>query len=307
MSAESHWREPHGEAPRPTVQQLSERIYALDAPYDDVWVRTYLVVGETAAFIDTGLGATGAAGLSLLQSLGSPQVTAAIHTHGHWDHIGSAAMIRQATGCLIAAHPDDAAMISSHDENDRRFLRRFPEFPPTEAGWHAVHDRIGPEVRVDVEVTGGERFDLGGGIVLEVIPLPGHTPGCIGIFDRDSGALLTGDSLAGPGPFGTLAQYEDVAAYRDSVARVVSLPVRQLLAAHFEPMDAEAAKGFLAGCLDEVDRIEKCVRTVMESGLDLVALTQKVCHRLSKPFMLQPLFTVTAHLEDLARCTASKG
>ena len=43
-------------------------------------------------------------------------------------------------------------------------------------------------------VDAGFTFDLGGRI-LEVVPLPGHTPGSIGLFDRANRLLFSGDAV----------------------------------------------------------------------------------------------------------------
>jgi hydroxyacylglutathione hydrolase len=38
-------------------------------------------------------------------------------------------------------------------------------------------------------------LDLGGGRVLDIIPIPGHTADAIVVYDRQTGLLLTGDSV----------------------------------------------------------------------------------------------------------------
>ena len=281
------------------THRLSEHIYAIDSPFDGVYVRTYLVVGDSAAIIDTGLNTTGKVILNVLESLGSPRVGMAIHTHGHWDHIGSTAEVQLTTGCLIAAHIDDAEMLASHAENDRRFLRRFDEFPPSAEESCITRERMGSEVRVDLQLTGGECFNLGHGVVLQVVPMPGHTPGSIGVFEHSSGSLFTGDGLPGRGPFNTLAQYEDVVAYKQTIRRVISLQVQQILPGHAEPIVGCEVKQFLTECLDEVDAIEKSVCNAVTHKRDLAAVARDVCRQMNKPFMLQPLLTTQAHLEHL--------
>ncbi len=289
-----------GRSDHPVINQLADNIYRIESAFGHVFVRTYIIVGENAAVIDTGLSTTGRAILDCLSALGSPRVGAVIHTHGHWDHIGSAAMIRESTECPIAVHFADADMVSSHAENDRRFLRRFPEFVPGPADVRGVHKWLGPEIGVDIKMTGSESFDMGRGVVLKVIPMPGHTPGCIGIYDEASGTLFTGDSLPGDGPFGTLAQYEDVAAYRKTLSDVMQMPVKKILTGHFDVIEGDDVGRFLSTCNEEIDRIENCVLEMSKDTHDLIALTKKVCRKLKKPFMLQPLMTVTAHLQDLA-------
>ncbi|MHB9036791.1 MAG: MBL fold metallo-hydrolase [Armatimonadota bacterium] len=284
---------------QPVTRRLSDHIFAIESPYDGVYALSYLVVGESVALIDTGLKSTGKAILELLESLGSPRVAAAIHTHGHWDHIGSAWEVQDATGCSIAAHIDDAQMMASYVENDNRFLRRFPEFPPSMEDSQVMYDRIGPEVRVDLQLTGGECFSLGLGVVLQVVPMPGHTPGSIGVLEHSSGTLFTGDSLAGRGPFNTLAQYEDVGAYRETICGTMSLQARQILPGHGKPIVGVDVKRFFEDSRDEVSVIERNVQAEITRGRNLIGVARGVCKRMEKPFMLQPLLTTQAHLEDM--------
>jgi glyoxylase-like metal-dependent hydrolase (beta-lactamase superfamily II) len=233
--------------------------------------------------------------VGLLAGAGSPRVVVALHTHGHWDHIGAAAAIRERTGCLVAVHKDDADMVASHAENDRRFLRAFDAFPPDDASWHEVYDNLGAETPVDIRLSGGEVFDLGKDVLLEVVPMPGHTAGCVGILEKNRGILFTGDSLCGPGVFGTLAQYEFADIYRATIRRIMDPGVNEIHTGHLDPIKGDEVRPFLQACLDEVDRIERCVRETEPLHLSLLEQTIEVCRRLDKPMILQPLFTVSAH------------
>jgi glyoxylase-like metal-dependent hydrolase (beta-lactamase superfamily II) len=79
---------------------------------------------------------------------------------------------------------------------------------------------------------GRATFDLGGR-ALTVLPLPGHEPSHIAIYDPNSRILLTGDALY-PG----LLTVRDWPAYRRSANRladfVAKLPVSYVLGAHVE-------------------------------------------------------------------------
>lgn len=87
-------------------------------------------------------------------------------------------------------------------------------------------------------------FDLGER-TLDVIPLPGHEPSHVALYDRQAGLLLTGDSLY-PG----LLVVNDWNAYRASIARLRSFAesreVRFILGGHIE-MTAEAGRWFGLG------------------------------------------------------------
>jgi glyoxylase-like metal-dependent hydrolase (beta-lactamase superfamily II) len=75
-------------------------------------------------------------------------------------------------------------------------------------------------------------FDLGGRI-LDVIPIPGHEPSSIAVYDRQTGILFTGDTLY-PGRL----YVRDAAAFRQSIQRLVDFTynkvVTHILGTHIE-------------------------------------------------------------------------
>jgi glyoxylase-like metal-dependent hydrolase (beta-lactamase superfamily II) len=79
---------------------------------------------------------------------------------------------------------------------------------------------------------GAAQYDLGDR-VLDVVPIPGHEPASIAIYDRRTGILLTGDTLY-PGRL----YVRDEAAFRSSIDRLVDFTatreVVHVLGAHIE-------------------------------------------------------------------------
>ena len=85
--------------------------------------------------------------------------------------------------------------------------------------------------------TSSATFDLGGGRVLDVLPIPGHLEDHIAIYDRQDALLLTGDTLY-PGHL----FINDWTTYQASIARlaafVANRPVSYVLGAHIEAKNA---------------------------------------------------------------------
>jgi glyoxylase-like metal-dependent hydrolase (beta-lactamase superfamily II) len=79
-------------------------------------------------------------------------------------------------------------------------------------------------------------YDLGGGRVLDIIPIPGHQSAHIAFYDRDTGLLLTGDTLY-PGRL-YISVFSD---YKASIDRLVNFtadkPVCWVLGTHIEMSD----------------------------------------------------------------------
>jgi glyoxylase-like metal-dependent hydrolase (beta-lactamase superfamily II) len=76
-------------------------------------------------------------------------------------------------------------------------------------------------------------YDLGGGRVVDVIPIPGHQSAHVALYDRDTGLLLTGDSLY-PGRL----YISSFPQYMTSIQRLVDFtsdkPVCHVLGTHIE-------------------------------------------------------------------------
>jgi glyoxylase-like metal-dependent hydrolase (beta-lactamase superfamily II) len=99
-------------------------------------------------------------------------------------------------------------------------------------------------------------IDLGGR-VLDILPIPGHQPASIAVYDRRTGILLTGDTFY-PGRL----YVRDTAAFANSIDRLTEFVARHhvthMLGAHVENTRT-AFKDYPVGTVDQPD----------EHGLDL--------------------------------------
>lgn len=97
-------------------------------------------------------------------------------THGHFDHIGGVATIKEKTGAEIAIHRDDEEMLKSSRKNLSHIMG------------------------VDYQLEGVDRLIKEGDIIkvgdhrLHVIHTPGHTKGGICLLLKGK-AIFTGDTL----------------------------------------------------------------------------------------------------------------
>lgn len=100
-------------------------------------------------------------------------------THGHIDHAGGAALLRDSLPGVPLEGPDerDAFLLDGLEEQGRRFgIAGARAFRP---------DRF--LVEGDTRDLGGHRF--------EVLYCPGHTPGHVVFVDREGGLAIVGDVL----------------------------------------------------------------------------------------------------------------
>lgn len=101
-----------------------------------------------------------------------------IDTHMHLDHIFGNLYVKGKYGLNIEAHRDDDFLARTLEEQVKRFRM------PVEAVNHGL----------DVELHDGERLWLGKEPV-DVIAVPGHSPGSIALYCPESNFVITGDAL----------------------------------------------------------------------------------------------------------------
>ncbi|MEP6767980.1 MAG: MBL fold metallo-hydrolase [Acidobacteriota bacterium] len=106
------------------------------------------------------------------------RVTALLHTHAHFDHIGGSAGVAAATGAPIRLHPDDAPLYDALPEQAALFGLAAGSPAPRGAPL------------ADSEVI---RF---GDFSVTAIHTPGHTPGSTCFLSNGSAPILfSGDTL----------------------------------------------------------------------------------------------------------------
>lgn len=126
-----------------------------------------------------------------------------IITHPDADHCGGLGeMKRRYPKVQMACGEADRALIESPDylfnfryDAYRRDHQIF--YDPATARW--LKECSSTPQTVTLTFTGGETIRLGEDRVLEIIHLPGHSHGHLGVYDRKNRALYYGDAIQGAG------------------------------------------------------------------------------------------------------------
>ena len=167
----------------------------------------FLIFGRTKVLLlDTGAGRTDVAEvvqrvIAAWLARNSKETIALVvaHTHAHGDHIAGDAQLRSLPSTTVVGLP--------------------PEVVQTFFGFKSWPDEVRP-------------FDLGNRIV-DVVPIPGHEPSSIAIYDRQTALLFTGDTLY-PGRL----YVSDAVPFARSIQRLVDFTrgkiVAHILGNHIE-------------------------------------------------------------------------
>ncbi len=113
--------------------------------------------------------------LRRLESSGIDEVTHILLTHGHFDHIGALAELKQHTGATVCIHASDAPMLT-----DER------------VSLGVMAGRNITSCPADVLFQGGETIDAAG-IPVQVLHTPGHSQGSVCYISGD--VMFSGDTL----------------------------------------------------------------------------------------------------------------
>jgi len=231
----------------------------------------YLLHEERTMLVDTGVAGT--PGEVILPYLGSvgldhTDLDFVLNTHADVDHFGGNAAIRKrAPGAVFCAHAADTPWIESRGRILRErygwYAAEGVDYAPEVKDW--LGDAVGPDVAVDLRLVGGESFRLGPDLAVEVLHLPGHSPGHVGLWEPASETAIITDAALGGGLLdmeGNVISpppYFDVAAYEGSVRLLRGFSPRRLLTAHYALMEGEEAARFLEESALFVERARAAV------------------------------------------------
>lgn len=212
--------------------EVAEGIHVVDG----VNGNSYLVLdGDTNILVDTGLPRSEGKIERYVRGLGV-EVSWAVLTHCHVDHVGGAAALRSRLGLKLAIGEKDAPYVEGE--------AKLP--PPRGAlgvgfrlfGWAVDYERFKP----DHKLGDGERVGR-----LTVIHTPGHTPGSICLFDEKTHTLFSGDALLSSGDGSTLkppsASFSlDPDQALGSLKRLAALDIENVCPGHGGPVVGGASE-----------------------------------------------------------------
>lgn len=181
--------------------------------------------------VDSGMGV-----VSLRQHI--PLVTekpcVAVASHTHFDHIGChhefpERFVHHAESDALANPTKEKLLIDSFVRDD--IFTKLPPLPYVSSEYSV---KSAPATRL---LSHGDVIDLGNRH-FEILHTPGHSPGGIMLFERESGILFSGDTVY-DGPLIDDAFHSDIETYMHVMERIMDLPVRIVHGGHFPSFDGK--------------------------------------------------------------------
>lgn len=240
----------------------SDRVIPIVCTWGRFNIFAYYIDGPQPALIDTGI--THSPTEEIAPTLGSlglrlEDVKWILLTHGHPDHLGGTHEAWEATGqqSEVVIHEADAALLrerSAHVDVYKRIREPYVRQPDGAARQESMLlEVIGNEMQPTQELVGGERLSLGGGLSLDVVHTPGHSPGSVSFVFEDQ--AFVGDAVQLSGGANLFPVIEDPAAYRKSVRTLLEdvRPGRLHLGHRFHDSDGTRQEAQIEG--PDVERV----------------------------------------------------
>lgn len=198
---------------QPDIQAFfDEHTYTVTYLVSDPATRRAVIIDPVLDFDPKAARTSTHSAQRVLDAVNAKEVTVEwiLETHAHADHLSAAVFLKQHTHAKVA--------IGAHITDVQKVFR--PIF--------AAKDVVGDGAQFDRLLQDGEKLQVGG-MVIEVMYTPGHTPACVSY--KIANNVFVGDTLFMP-DYGTArADFPggDARALYRSIRRILSLPAETTL------------------------------------------------------------------------------
>jgi glyoxylase-like metal-dependent hydrolase (beta-lactamase superfamily II) len=198
---------------------------------------------EDLSLVDAGLLGKGSYKIQSIQKAGIElsSIKRIIMTHTHLDHIGCLAeILKQLPWAELWMHHSEADLLEQGDERGVYGMDMFRVVCQLQFGLKAGAFKF----QVNRKLQGGETLDLGN-TVWEVIHIPGHSMGSIGLYHRPMKILIPGDVVYSDHAIGRFDLYgADASELKKSLIGLAELEVDILLPGHNQIVEG-LPKGYI--------------------------------------------------------------
>ncbi len=183
------------------MTEIADGIHRIESDLGPRFMCQYVVAGRDRSILaDTGLAETPAAVIDPYLSRVGLEPDFVLISHADNDHVGGNRVFRD-------AHPE--AVFACH-ELDRSWVESNETLVRENYGWHATYGfpampadellaSMSGDAPIDLGLAGGETIRLDANRMVEVLHLPGHTRGHLGLWDERTRATIVIDAVLADG------------------------------------------------------------------------------------------------------------
>jgi len=217
------------------MPKITEEVYYIPGQDEFMPDSHVYVVGnpssQNLSLMDAGFVGKGSYKIQSIQKAGIElsAIKRIIMTHTHLDHIGCLAeILNQIPWAELWVHHLEADLLEQGDERSVYGMDMFRGLCQSQFGLKPGAFKF----QVNRKLQGGETLDLGG-TVWEVIHIPGHSMGSIGIYHRSMKILIPGDVVYADYAIGRFDLYgAEASQLKESLMRLGKIEVDILLPGH---------------------------------------------------------------------------
>lgn len=247
----------------PSFEEILPGTYLLKVPFGPVWTGIALVRGEKNILIDSSHLEPETYLLPALDELGMKidDIDWLLNTHVHGDHIGGHHALVTRYGLKTATLASAADALCDPVKVAIRVRTRFPRnSPPPQSYLKGVE----PDRLLDEGELLEGRF--------RALATPGHDDDCLVWIDTMTGTAFTGDSIQANGTICQgVAFYRDLAAYRQTLAKLSVEPLDNIVCGH----DYDGIGGVVTGRGAVADALRFCAERVKVYGVRIAAYVKE--------------------------------
>jgi len=224
------------------MKQITEALYFIPGQDDMIPDSHVYLIGRPESkdltIVDAGLMGKGQYKIESIRKAGIrlTDIKRVVMTHTHLDHIGCLGEIFQAIpDAELWVHRAEALLLEEGDERAVYGMDMFQSMCQAQYGIRPgaftfqVHRKL---------EGGGETLDLGG-TAWEVLHIPGHSEGSIGLYNHQDKILIPGDTVYADYAIGRFDLYgASGAQLKDSLMELSKLEVDILLPGHNRIVEA---------------------------------------------------------------------
>lgn len=309
----------------PYLERINSFVVLIRLPYlflgeGPSYVNLFLIEGKNPVLIDAGPYDRGpksklAAVLNRL-GLSVKGISKILYTHAHPDHMGGGLQLSGIGYPSQEIYWEAARHVESYGDYLRRLRSACKRISTEHLSKHRTkkkaYERVLDtfwqptfgKIKISKSLKDGDLIDAGG-LGLEVVHTPGHSPWDICLWDKEHGMLFTGDFLLEKGTTmtGELGGVgSDLRAYVLSLERIQPYlkKTRVLLPSHGDPMIS--CSGLAAQVLRGIERRESMImKELSRRECSLVDLTRLFAAPTNPLVFARQVGIVLTHLEKLIR------